>query len=156
MNRKIFAAVLCLLLMMSMFAGCSETASEIAGNVASAAMKELENQVKRVLEENKLEVVEVKTAFGALNGSGENQFFCAALVKSEATAIPQATADTLAKVFTDAGLIQQSGSQIESSYLQHKTISFKHSDFSGGSYYVIFAYHEDLTAKLPSLSDILK
>ena len=151
MNRKFFAAVLCLLLIMSMFAGCSETAGEIAGNVANAAMKELENQIKKVLEENKLEVVELKTAFGALNGSGENQFFCAALVKSDATAIPQATADTLNKVFTDAGLIPQSGSTIESGYLQHKTISFKHSDFSDGTYYVIFAYHEDLAANLPSI-----
>ena len=150
MNRKFFAVMLCLLLVMSLFAGCSETASEIAGNVANAAMKELENQIKQVLEENKLEVVELKTAFGALNGSGENQFFCAALVKSDATAIPQATADTLKKVYTDAGLLPQNGSTIESGYLQHKTISFKHSDFSDGSYYVVFVYHEDLVSNLPT------
>ena len=152
MNRKFFAALLCVLLMVPMFAGCGEAVGEIAGNVANAAMKELENQVKKTLEQNKLEVVELKTAFGALNGSGENQFFCAALIKSDATAIPQSTADTLAKVFTDAGLVQQTGSAIESGYLQHKSLSFKHSDFSAGNYYIIFAYHEDLAANLPSIS----
>jgi len=151
MNRKFFAALLCVLLMVPMVAGCGEAVGEIAGNVASAAMKELENQIRKTLEENKLEVVELKTAFGALNGTGENQFFCAALVKSDATAIPQATADTLNKVFTDAGLLPQSGSKIESNYLQHKEISFKHSDFSGGSYYVIFVYQEDLAANLPTI-----
>jgi len=151
MNRKFFAALLCVLLMVPMVAGCGEAVGEIAGNVASAAMKELENQIRKTLEENKLEVVELKTAFGALNGTGENQFFCAALIKSDATAIPQSAADTLAKVFTDAGLVQQTGSAIESGYLQHKALSFKHSDFSGGNYYIIFAYHEDLAASLPTI-----
>ena len=152
MNRKIFAAVLCALLVMTLFTGCSETAGKIAGNVAQAAMDELEKQIKQSLEENKLEVVEIKSAFGALNGSGESQFFCAALIKSDATVFPQAAADNLSKLFTDAGLMQQTGSQIQSGYLEHKDLSFKHSDFSDGTYYVIFAYHEDLTANLPTLS----
>ena len=149
--KKFICVMLTVLLTLSLFAGCSETAGKIAGNVAEAAWKELENQIKLTLEENKLEVVELKTAFGALNGSGENQFFCAALIKSDATTFPQATADNLKKIFTDAGLTEQTSSQITNGYLEHKTSSFKHSDFSDGTYYVIFAYHEDLAANLPSI-----
>ncbi len=151
MTKRIFALLTAALLMLSL-AGCSETAGKIAGNVADAAMTELKNQIKLTLEENKLTVVEMETAFGALNGDGEAQFFCAALVKSDATMVPQSTADTLAKIFTDAGLIQQTGSQIESPYLVHKELGFDHSDFSDGSYYVIYVYHEDISVTMPTLS----
>jgi len=151
MKKRLIALLGAVLLMLSL-SGCGETVGKIAGNVADAAMDELKNQITQTLEENKLTVVEMKTAFGALNGDGEHQFFCAALVKSDATMIPQSTADTLAKVFTEAGLIQQTASAIESPYLEHKELSFSHSDFSDGSYYVIFAYHEDITASMPKIT----
>ena len=151
MKKRIFALLTAALVMLSL-AGCGDTVGKIAGNVADAAMNELKNQIKQTLEENKLTVVEMETAFGSLNGEGENQFFCAALVKSDATMIPQSTADTLAKVFTDAGLIAQTGSKIESTYLQSKELSFDHSDFSDGSYYVIYVYHEDISVTMPTLA----
>lgn len=152
MKYKVFSLLLAVALLAACLSGCGETVGEIAGNVADAAMKELETQVKKTLEENKLEVVEIKTVFGALNDEGsEHQFFCAALVRSEAQAIPQATAETLAKVFTDAGLLTQTTSKVDSPYLVHKDITFKHSDFSDGTYYVIFAYQSDLTANMPTI-----
>lgn len=151
MTKRILALALAALLVLSL-AGCGDTVGKIAGNVADAALNELKNQIKLTLEENKLTVVEMETAFGALNGEGEAQFFCAALVKSDATMIPQSTADSLAKIFTDAGLIAQTGSAIESPYLEHKALSFDHSDFSDGSYYVIFVYHDDISATMPTLS----
>lgn len=151
MMRKILSLVLAAVTLLSL-CGCGGTVGEIAGNVADAAMKELENQVKKVLEENKLEVVELRTAFGTLNSDGgEYQFFCAALVKSNAESIPQATADTLAKIFTDAGLMVQTGSSVESPYLVHKDITFRHTDFSDGTYYVLYAYQADLTANMPTI-----
>ena len=75
MMRKILAMLLtaCMLLGVT---GCA-VVGDIAGNVADAAVKELENQLKATLAKHKVEVVEVKTAFGHLNGEDEKnlQFF---------------------------------------------------------------------------------
>ena len=152
MIRKIGILVLALVMAFSLFTGCSDTVSEIAGNVADAAIKELEKQVKSALEKNKVDVIEMKTVFGKLNDEGsESQFFCAALIQSDATDIPKAAADTIDKLVTEAGLVSQSGSKVKSDLLIHKDITFKHSDFSEGNYYVIYAYHEDLSADMPTL-----
>ena len=152
MIRKIGILVLALVMAFSLFTGCSDTVSEIAGNVADAAIKELEKQVKSALEKNKVDVIEMKTVFGKLNDEGsESQFFCAALIQSDATDIPKAAADTIDKLVTEAGLVSQSGSKVKSDLLIHKDITFKHSDFSEGNYYVIYAYHEDLSANMPTL-----
>ena len=94
----------------------------------------------------------MKTVFGKLNDDGsEQQFFCAALIRSDATDIPKAAADAVGKLVTKAGLLEQTGSKVESGLLIHKEIVFKHSDFSGGNYYVIYAYHKDLSTYMPSL-----
>ena len=120
-------------------------------------MKELKSQVQQLLEENKLEVVEMKTAFGQLNDNGgKYQFFIAALVRSNAEGIPQSTADAMAKLFSDAGLTAQSESALKNEHLVHKNITFSHTDFSGGNYYVIWGYAADLTVNLPDLSQLLK
>lgn len=154
MIRKISILVLVLVMTVSLFAGCGETVSEIAGNVADAAIEELEKQVKSALEKNKVDVIEMKTAYGKLNDDGsDSQFFCAALVQSNSTNIPQAAADTLGKLVTEAGLLSQTGSKVESNLLVHKEIEFKHTDFSEGNYYVIYAYHKDLTANMPTLGE---
>lgn len=152
MKRKIFSLLLIAAMLLSL-CGCNDTVSQIADSVVDAAVEELKTQVTRVLEENKLEVVELKTAFGKLNDEGgEYQLFIAALVKSDATAIPQSTADTLGKLFSDAGLLTQTGSTVESEHLKHKEITFNHSDFTSGNYYVIYGYAADLTANMPSIN----
>ena len=146
MIRKFLSVMLVCILAGCLFAGCGETVSEIAGNVAEAAMAELENQIKATLEKNKVEVIEMKTVYGVLNDEGsETQFFCAALVKSGSTNLPQAAADAVGKLVTEAGLLSQTGSKVESKYLIHKDVVFDHSDFSSGDYYVIYAYQADLS-----------
>ncbi len=156
MKRKFFCLFLAVLMALSLCA-CEGTAGQIADSVMDAAMTELKNQVKSLLEQNKLEVVEIKTAFGKLNDEGgKYQFFIGALVKSNSTAVPQSTADTMAKIFTDAGLTSQSGSSLENSHLIHKSITFKHTDFSESNYYVIWGYAADLTVELPDLSALIE
>lgn len=154
MIRKICILLLTAALALGAFTGCGETVGEIAGSVAEAAMEELEEQVKTALEKNKVDVIEMKTVFGKLNDDGSKaQFFCAALIRSDATDIPAAAAEAVGKLVTEAGLLQQSGSKVESPYLIHKTVEFKHTDFSEGNYYVIFAYHKDLAASRPTLNE---
>ena len=156
MKRKLLALFLAVLMTASL-CGCGGAAGDIADSVMDAAMKELKNQVSQLLEKNKLEVVEIKTAFGKLNDDGSKyQFFIAALVKSNSTSVPQSTADTMAKVFSEAGLTAQSASQLENEHLVHKDITFKHTDFSAGNYYVIWGYAADLTIELPDFSQLLK
>ena len=40
---------------------------------------------------------------------------------------------------------------MESQYLLHKDITFKHSDFSLGGYYLVWGYLADLSIELPDL-----
>ena len=155
MKRRLLALFLAVLMTLSL-CGCGETAGQIADSVMDAAMKELKNQVTQLLEKNKLEVVEVKTTFGQLNDDGgKYQFFIAALVKSNSTAVPQSTADTMGKLFSDAGLTWQNSASLDNSHLVHKEITFKHTDFSAGNYYVIWGYAADLSIELPDLSQLI-
>ena len=152
MVRKVVSLVLAAFMLCGIFAGCNAV-GEIAGNVADAAMKELENQVKATLEKNKVNVVELKTAIGKLNDEGsEMQFFCAALVKSDTDTVVNGAAEAMGAVFEKSGGLVQTGSKVESEYLVHKDITFKHSDFSDGTYYVIYVYISDMSIKLPELN----
>ena len=152
MVRKVVSLVLAAFMLCGIFAGCNAV-GEIAGNVADAAMKELENQVKATLEKNKVNVVELKTAIGKLNDDGsEMQFFCAALVKSDTDTVINGAAEAMGAVFEKSGVLVQTGSKVESEYLVHKDITFKHSDFSDGTYYVIYVYISDMSIKLPELN----
>jgi len=151
MFKKFVAAVLLLCLTLSL-AACGGVAGEIAGNVADAAKKELENQVKATFEKYKIEILDMKTAVGQLDGSSSDvQFFCAVLVQSDSDAIPQSAADTLGKLFHDAGINVQTAAAIENPYLQNKELSFKFDGFGDGkTYYCVWCY----TDKLPSLEDL--
>ncbi len=147
--KKFMALVLALLMILSL-SGCGEVAGDIAGNVAEAAKKELENQIRQTFETYKIEILDMKTAVGKLSGeSGDMQFFCAVLVQSESPAIPQSAADTLSKLFHDAGVDIQTGAKVESPYLQNKDLSFKH-EGDGATHYSVWFY----TDKLPSLEDL--
>ena len=149
---KKFAALLCALALVFACSGCGEVAGDIAGNVADAAKKELEKQIKATFETYKVEILDMKTAVGKLNGSGEDlQFFCAVLVQSDSDAIPQSAADTLGKLFHDAGIQIQTGTGIDNSYLEHKDLAYKADIMTDGkTYYTVWCY----TDRLPSLEDL--
>ena len=143
MMRKIIAILLAVL----MLSGCAAV-GDIAGNVAEAAGKELENQVKATLERHKVEVVEFKTAFGKLNDEGGNlQFFCAALVKAQTDTVVSGCAEAMNGMLESAGYAVQTGSKVESPLLVHKEIVFDHSDFQDGTYYIIYGYTSGLGSK---------
>ena len=139
------AAVLCL----GLFTGCSETTGKIASSVAEAARKELEVQVKAALEEHKLEVIEIKTAFGKLNDTADNQYFIAALVRTEKTDLIEASLKGLDIVFTETGCIPETDSQIDCDLLVHKDLSFSRTDFTDGTYYTVYAYYDDIAKFIP-------
>lgn len=154
MKLKIFALVLILALLMSL-CGCSEAVSEIAGNVADAAAKELEVQIKKTMEEYKVDVIEIKSAIGKLDNTVDSsqQFFCGVLVRSNSDALPQATAVALGKIFGEAGCHTWLKSEIDNDHLVNKDLSFKHTDFSTDDYYLVWLYSSSLTQKL---TDALK
>ena len=139
-------------LCLSLLSGC-DVVGEIAGNVADAAMKELENQIKSTVEEYKVDVVEVKSAVGKLNNASDSdlQFFCGVLVRSNSNALPEGGADAVGKLFEQSGIQPQNGSEIRSELLTNKSISFKHTVFSDGDYYLIWVYTSSLTQKLKDL-----
>ena len=145
--RRIISLLLavCMLLCVS---GCA-VVGDIAGNVADAAAKELENQLKATLEKHKVEVVEVKTAFGNLNSNDDMalQFFGAALIQSDSDTAAENCAKALDAVFEEAGFMTQTGSAIEVKYLVHKTLSYDHTDFSEGNYYTVYVYNYIYSSK---------
>ena len=145
--RKIICLILVAVVLLGV-AGCGAV-GEIAGSVAEAAMKELENQLKSELEKNKVEIVEMKTAFGKLNDEGgEMQLFIAALVKTDSTDSLGVATDAIGGLFAVSGWESQESSQLENEHLVHKTITFKHSDFSSGNYYVIYGFAPSITGGL--------
>lgn len=141
--RKLIAVFLAVL----MLSGCAAV-GDIAGNVAEAAGKELENQVKATLEKHKVEVVELKTAFGKLNDEGGNlQFFCAALVKAQTDTVVSGCTEALDGLMETAGYAVQTQSKVENPLLIHKEIVFDHTDFENGTYYIIYGYTSGLGGK---------
>ena len=152
MKQRFIALVLLLTLLLSL-TGCSDVVNEIAGNVADAAVKELEAQIKSALETYSVEVVEIKSALGKLNNDAPSdlQFYCGVLVRSNSDKFPTAGAEALDKVFEQSGCQAQHESQISSELLTNQTISFKHSDFSTGDYYLIWIYSGSFTEKLSEI-----
>ena len=135
------------------FGSCRGVVGDIAGNVADAALKELEVQIRKTVEEYKVDVVEVKSAVGRLNNESDSrvQFFCGVLVRSNSDALPKGGAEALDGLFEQSGIQKQTESQIENPLLVNKKIAFKHSDFSSGDYYMIWVYSPSLTQKLSEL-----
>jgi hypothetical protein len=60
------------------------------------------------------------------------------------------------KLFSEAGLTAQTDSTVRNDHLVHKSITFKHDDFSAGNYYVIWGYAADLSISLPDLSELIE
>jgi outer membrane murein-binding lipoprotein Lpp len=147
--KKFISLLLAAVLCVTVFAGCSETTNKIASSVAEAARKELEVQVKAALEENKLEVIEIKTAFGKLNDTADNQYFIAALVRTEKTDLIEASLKGLDMVFTDTGCIPETDSKIDCEHLIHKDLSYQREDFTDGTYFTVYAYYDDITKFVP-------
>lgn len=154
MKMKLFVLVFALVLLVSSLAGCGDVVSDIAGNVVKAAMEELENQIRTTLDKHKVDVIELKTTAGKLNDEGgELQFYCAALVRSDSDAVPNAVAETLDKVFEEAAVQVQTGNKIESPHLVHKELSFQFTEFEESTtYYIIYFYSSDMSIQLPDIT----
>ena len=97
-----------------------------------------------------------RTAIGSLSGIVgilcNLLLFTMKLLVGTLAASVSITADAMNKLFTDAGLITQTTSVLESPYLVKKGITFKHEDFSAGNYYVIYGYMADLSIDLPDIT----
>lgn len=147
--KKFICAILAMVFLLSCLVGCANV-SQIAGNVADAAAKELENQLKTTLEKHKVEVVELKTAFGKLNGEDDKamQFFAAALIRCESDTAAQTCATALDALFEQAGAMVQTESAIAHEALVHKTLAYDHADFSAGNYYTVYVYNSTLLGNL--------
>ena len=118
-----------------------DTVGNIAGSALDAAKAELTAQIEKKLDEIKVNVVEVKAVTGKLNDEGGKlQFYCAALIRTDSTDSAQDCADALGKLFGKTGYVKQEGPSVESDRLVHKSITYKHKDFSDGDYYTVYVY----------------
>ena len=126
--KKRIAALLLIAALFITFTGCSDVVGDIAGNVADAALKELEKQIKSTIAEYKVDIVDVKSAVGRLNNDSDSdlQFFCGVLVRSNSDALPNGAAGAVEGLFERCGIEKQTTGKIENENLTNKTISFKH------------------------------
>ena len=154
MKNRFTVLVLVLALLVTL-GGCGEIVGDIATNVAGAAAKELEAQIKEAVETYSVDVVEIKSAVGKLDNDidSNQQFFCGVLVRSNSDVIPQSIAVTLGGIFEEAGCHPWHKSEIDNDHLVNKKLAFKHTDFSTGDYYLLWGYTTSLTQKL---TDALK
>jgi len=152
--KKLIAAVLMLLCL----CGCG-VVGDIAGNVASAAVEELEKQVKQTIQSYKLEVLDVKITVGNLNSENDSakQLFCAVLVTSESEASLQACVKALDAVFEEAGYTVQTGREISHPHLVNKQLQYKEVTLDPDkTYYTVYGYSSDVSLKLPDLSEMIQ
>lgn len=148
MKRKVPAIFLILAILLGL-GGCAEF-SQIAGDAVATAQQQLEKQIQDVLDQYKVDIVELKTAVGKLNDEGSDwQFFCAILVKAESQSMVSNCTQALDNVFKQTGSQLQTQSTVEHPLLKHKSISFSHSDFSDGTYYLVYGYLPDMSLNLP-------
>ena len=142
--KRYFFAFLAVILVLTMWTGCSEKAGQLADQAAGAVetgKQKLEQQVKSILEKYEADVVELKTAVGNLSGTeGDVQFFCAALIRGNSDIIPQRCADALGKVFDEAGVLVQTGNLVDSPLVENRKVAFDHADFADGSYYTVYVF----------------
>lgn len=143
---RIFPAIL---LVFALLTGCSQV-NDIADSVAQAAKEELQQQIEAKLEEHKVDIVEIKTTIGHLNGDDPKalQFFAAILIRTNSDTAPETCAEALKGMFTQTGYMTQGQSDVIHELLEHKQLAYDRSDFSDGTYYTVYAYNKSL---LPNL-----
>ena len=153
MMKRWISAVLALACVLCLLCGC-EQIGKVADDILEAAAKELLNKVKTAVEEYGVEVVELKSEKGQINDDGgEKQFFCAVLIRTNSEKSAEDCAGAMAKLFGKAGQMKQTDSKVESEFLENKSITYSHTDFSGDNYYTVYVYVEDI-AKLINLDEL--
>ena len=95
-----------------------------------------------IKEDSSIELLETRSVCGKLNGNGNGmQFYCAALVRSDSEENVKLLAESLSETFEIAGYCLQASPKIQSTYLQHTTMTFQQSiSYEDGDYYTIYIY----------------
>ena len=140
MKKIVIFLVIALLVLVAIF-GYDRVSSAVA-ETAQTVKTEMEKKIQETLEPYKVEMVEMKTAAGNLNGGNflTVQFFGAILIRTQQESYAQTCVQALEKVFQESGYMVQTEQKIAHEYLKNKELSYDHSDFSDGSYYTVYVY----------------
>lgn len=99
----------------------------------------LSNDFSNYIRKANVEIIEVQSKYGKLNGSGNGvQFFVAVLVKAEQEKMEILIAQ-LEKKYDYVGYMQQNDSRVDSKYLEHGELCFN-ADIKDGNYYMVYLY----------------
>ena len=139
--KKIWGLLLIVLLVLVAIFGYDRVSSAVA-NTAQTVKKQMEEKIQEALEPYKVEVVEMKTAAGNLNGGNflTVQFFGAILIRTQQESYADTCAKALEKVFQETGYTVQTEQTITHEYLKNRELSYDFSDFSDGTYYTVYVY----------------
>ncbi len=91
-----------------------------------------------ISEHSQTPVCETKSVYGKLNGNGNGiQYFGACLVKAESAEALEAVASELEQKFEYVGFWQQEDDDIESKYLEHRSLEYDTHISDGEKYFTI-------------------
>ena len=139
--KKCLALCLAAVLLLTGLSGCAKIGSA-AENAAETVKKEMEQKIRDTLEQYQVDMVEMKTAVGNLNGDSflTVQFFGAILLRTKTEEYAQRCANALDKVFEETGYMLQTEQQVTHEYLKNKELFYDQTDFSDWTYYTVYVY----------------
>ena len=140
MKKFVILLVVVLLVLVAIFG--YDRVSTAVKDTAETVKTEMEKKIQETLEPYKVEMVEMKTAAGNLNGGNflTVQFFGAILIRTQTEEYAQTCAQALEKVFQETGYMVQTEQKITHEFLKNKELSYDFSEFSDGTYYTIYVY----------------
>ena len=139
--KKFLVLLLVVVLVLVAIFGYDRVSSAIK-DTAQTVKTQMEKKIQETLEPYQVEMVEMKTVAGNLNGGNflTVQFFGAILIRTQQESYAKVCADALGKVFNETGYVVQTEQDITHEYLQNKELAYDLSDFSDATYYTVYVY----------------
>ena len=138
MHRKKIIAIITILSVMLILAGYQVFFKNHI--VLKNYTEKMKNSIKN---ENELQLVDIQSECGKLNGNGNGvQYFGAALVKTDKEECVQKVVEGLQDEYEIITYTKQNGAQIMCKYVEHVTISYVCADldWQADCYYTIYFY----------------
>ncbi len=143
--KKLLAVLLCAALFAGCLSGCQEMVMGAVGlsqQAAQAAADKITEKMTEIIGQHKVEVVEMKTAFGtiAIKDDWGKELLAAVLIRTESDSAAETCAKALSGIFSETGFVRQTGREVELELLCFQSITYDHTDYADGSYYTVYGY----------------
>lgn len=106
----------------------------------------MEHNLESTLSRGDVEILESQSVCGKLNGNGNGmEFFAAVLVTASQEELEMRISD-LAEKYEVVEYVPQTEAKIDMKYLEHKSLSYDHENYTDGEYYTVYIYDSGLNS----------